>query len=76
MRAEFGEYVDQMADKLVKNKALTQAEWDEFFDRMYSSGVMEVAADEHGVLPIPTLVNNIALAPRVRGARAGDGMDA
>ena len=65
-----------MADKLVKNKALTQAEWDEFFDRMYSSGVMEVAADEYGVLSIPTLVNNIALAPRVRGARAGDGMDA
>lgn len=76
MRAELGEYVDQMADKLVKNKALTQAERDEFFDRMYSSGVMEVAADEYGVLSIPTLVNNIALAPLTRGARAGDGMDA
>lgn len=76
MRAELGRYVDQMADKLVKNKALTQEEGDDFFDRMYSSGVMEVAVDELGVLSIPTLVNNIALAPRVRGARAGDGMDA
>lgn len=63
MRAELGEYVDQMADKLVKNKALTQAERDEFFDRMYSSGVMEVAADELGVLSISIPVNNIARVP-------------
>lgn len=47
MRAELGGYVDHMADQIVKNGALTQAERDEFFDRMYSSGVMEVAADEY-----------------------------
>lgn len=47
MRAELGGYVDHMADKIVKNGALTQEERDEFFDRMYSSGVMEVAADEY-----------------------------
>ncbi len=47
MRAELGGYVDHMADRIVKNGALTQEERDEFFDRMYSSGVMEVAADEY-----------------------------
>ena len=47
MRADLGGYVDHMADKIVKNGALTQEERDEFFDRMYSSGVMEVAADEY-----------------------------
>lgn len=47
MRAELGGYVDHMADRIVKNGALTQGERDEFFDRMYSSGVMEVAADEY-----------------------------
>lgn len=47
MRANLGGYVDHMADKIVKNGALTQEERDEFFDRMYSSGVIEVAADEY-----------------------------
>ena len=47
MRAELGGYVDHMADKIVKDGALTQEERDKFFDRMYSSGVMEVAADEY-----------------------------
>ena len=47
MRADLGGYVDHIADKIVKNGALTQEERDEFFDRMYSSGVMEVAADEY-----------------------------
>lgn len=47
MRAELGGYVDHMADRIVKNGALTQEERDAFFDRMYSSGVMEVAADEY-----------------------------
>ncbi len=47
MRADIGGYVDHIADKIVKNGALTQEERDEFFDRMYSSGVMEVTADEY-----------------------------
>lgn len=47
MRAELGGYVDHMADRIVKNGALTQDERDEFFDQMYANGVMEVAADEY-----------------------------
>ena len=46
MKAEMGAYIDGMADRLIKNGALSQSDMSELFDRMYSSGVMELAADE------------------------------
>ena len=46
MKAEIGAYIDSMADRLIKNGALSQSDMSELFDRMYSSGVMELAADE------------------------------
>ena len=47
MRAELGSYVDQMAERMLKNGELSQKDRDEFFDQMYASGVMEVEADEY-----------------------------
>jgi hypothetical protein len=47
MRAELGGYVDQIAERMLKNGELSQRDRDEFFDRMYASGVMEVEADEY-----------------------------
>lgn len=47
MRAELGNYVDQMAERMLKNGELSQKDRDEFFDQMYASGVMEVEADEY-----------------------------
>ena len=46
LKAEMGAYIDGMADRLIKNGALSQSDMSELFDRMYSSGVMELAADE------------------------------
>ena len=47
MRAELGSYVDQMAERMLKNGELSQKDRDEFFDQMYASGAMEVEADEY-----------------------------
>ena len=42
-----GDMVDQVADKLLETGTLSWEERKEFFDRMYDSGVMTVAADEY-----------------------------
>nr|DAG65523.1 MAG TPA: Large polyvalent protein associated domain 23 [Caudoviricetes sp.] len=42
-----GDVVDQVADKLLETGTLSWEERKEFFDRMYDSGVMTVAADEY-----------------------------
>lgn len=47
MRKELGNYVDQMAERMLKNGELSQKDRDAFFDRMYESGVVSVAADEY-----------------------------
>ena len=42
-----GDMVDQVADKLLETGTLSWEERKEFFDKMYDSGVMTVAADEY-----------------------------
>ena len=44
-RAELGTVIDQYADRLIKNGALTEDDLRMFFDRMYASGVMTIEAD-------------------------------
>ena len=46
-KAEMGKVIEQFADRLLKNGELTQQDREDFFDRMYSSGVMTVPADEY-----------------------------
>ncbi len=46
-KAELGRVIDQYADRLLKNGALTEDDRTAFFDRMYNSGLVEVAADEY-----------------------------
>lgn len=50
MRAELGAVIDQVADRLLKNGELTQADRDAFFERMYADGVMTVPAEEYYAL--------------------------
>lgn len=45
-RAELGSVIDSYADRLIKNGSLSWEDRESFFDRMYASGVMTVAADE------------------------------
>ena len=46
-KAEIGAIIDNYADRLIKNKELTQADRNRFFDRMYQEGVMTVPAEEY-----------------------------
>lgn len=46
-RAEAAQIIESYADRIIKNGQLTDADRKNFFDRMYSAGVMTVAADEY-----------------------------
>ncbi len=46
-KQELGTIIDQYADRLLRDGALTESDREAFFDRMYNSGIMEVAADEY-----------------------------
>lgn len=46
-KAELGTIIDQYADRLLREGALTERDRSALFDRMYESGVMEVEADEY-----------------------------
>lgn len=47
MRAELGSVIDQYADRMLKAGSLTEQDRTALFDRMYSSGVVTVPADEY-----------------------------
>ena len=47
MWAELGNYADRLADKLLASGELNQKDRDEFFNRMYESGVVTIEADEY-----------------------------
>lgn len=46
-KAELGTAIDRFADRLLREGVLTERDRASFFDRLYSSGVMTVAADEY-----------------------------
>lgn len=46
-RTELGEMIDSYADRLIKNRSLTEEDRKAFFDRMYESGVMTVPANPY-----------------------------
>lgn len=46
-KAELGAVIDSFADRLLREGALTEQDREAFFDRLYSSGVMTMEADEY-----------------------------
>lgn len=46
-RAELGKVADSFAERLLREGKLTEQDRRDFFNRMYSSGVMTIAADEY-----------------------------
>ena len=46
-KAELGAVIDSFADRLLREGALTEQDREVFFDRLYSSGVMTMEADEY-----------------------------
>lgn len=46
-RSAVGEIIDRYADRLVKNGSLTEADRQDFFNRMYESGAVEMAAEDY-----------------------------
>ncbi|WP_297232202.1 LPD23 domain-containing protein [uncultured Flavonifractor sp.] len=47
MRAELGSVIDQYADRMLKAGSLTEQDRTALFDRMYSSGVVTLPADDY-----------------------------
>ena len=46
-RSAVGEVIDRYADRLVKNGSLTETDRQDFFNRMYESGAVEMAAEDY-----------------------------